>query len=54
MHLYLSHIDGIPCVKDISFSTCHKPSQPGWVTIAMQDYLVWWFSELGGLVVHDK
>jgi hypothetical protein len=50
IHFYLGFVEGIPCVKNICFNL--EEDHTGWVTIVMRGCLVWWFSELGGYVVH--
>jgi hypothetical protein len=50
IHFSLGFVKGVPCVKNICFNL--DENLTGWVTIVMRGCLVWWFSELGGYVVH--
>jgi hypothetical protein len=52
IHFHLDYVESIPCVKNICFNS--QVDGPGWITVAMQGCLVWWFSALGGIVVHEK
>ncbi|PWO20921.1 GTPase-activating protein that regulates ARFs (ADP-ribosylation factors) [Pyrenophora tritici-repentis] len=51
INLCLGYVESIPCVTDICFGS--GVDDPRWVAIAMRGCLVWWFSKLGGLVVHE-
>jgi hypothetical protein len=52
VNLCLGYVGSVPCVTDISFNSGVDDTR--WVTIAMRGCLVWWFSQLGGLVVHKE
>ncbi|KAF2844442.1 hypothetical protein T440DRAFT_512196 [Plenodomus tracheiphilus IPT5] len=54
IHFQVEFVNGIPCVKDIRLKPYSGPDQPGWVTMAMNGCLVWWFSRMGGVVVHEE
>jgi hypothetical protein len=54
INFQLGFASGVPCVQDIRFEPCSGLDQPGWVTMAMDGYLVWWFRRLGGVVVHEQ
>jgi hypothetical protein len=47
-------VNGVPCINDIRFGPCSGLYQPGWVSMAMYGCLVWWFSRLGRVVVHEQ
>jgi hypothetical protein len=54
INFHSGFVNGVPCIHDIRFGPYSGVDQPGWSTMAMDGCLVWWFSRLGGVVVHEQ
>jgi hypothetical protein len=54
IYFHVSFINGIQCVQDVRFGPHSGLDQPEWVMMAMEGCIVWWFSNSGGVVVHEQ
>jgi hypothetical protein len=54
IYFHSGFVNGVPCIHDIRVGPYSGLDQPEWLTMAMDGCLVWWFSRLGGVVVHEQ